>query len=53
MQLIFTILSFNQTANDYENYLGFQIANIVIIFAVLSPLLTFIVNEIIKKQEIK
>ncbi|KAF2879084.1 hypothetical protein ILUMI_27093 [Ignelater luminosus] len=53
LQLIFTILSFNQAAKDYENYIGFQIANFVIVFAVLSPLLTFIVNEMVKKQEIK
>lgn len=40
------------TTKYFENSLG-HLANYVLIFALLSPILTFAINELIKREEIK
>ncbi|KAK4874485.1 hypothetical protein RN001_013845 [Aquatica leii] len=54
LQLFFSYISLRNAESDHENYLGFQgIPTYVVIVGFLSPIITFAINEIIKREEIK
>ncbi|KAG5891720.1 hypothetical protein JTB14_000323 [Gonioctena quinquepunctata] len=53
MQCIYTLLMFNDIKETQEDFKEFDIPLWVIIFAAVSPISVFIVNELVKKHEIK
>ncbi|KAF5269581.1 hypothetical protein FQR65_LT05919 [Abscondita terminalis] len=54
LQVFFSYISLNTAASEHENYLGIDgIPTYAVIFGFLSPTITFAINELVKREEIK